>query len=195
MGKPRRSIMKVKQKLKKKTGVGQMHHDADELMKDASSQLHKELKIDIQTCSTPTQVVFEDIKIHPQILNSKVSKKKEKRKLKRDSLLAKLQSSDDARIKKRRAKERASAVIVGDMQPLLNALPDLPVVANKSTTEKLSGREKRKNWNDKKWKSKKREELQDMDLFKKVLQLPEYKKDPVCAIASHVEYMVKGDLL
>jgi len=81
------------------------------------------------------------------------------------------------------------------MQPLLNALPDLPVVANKSTTEKLSGREKRKNWNDKKWKSKKREELQDMDLFKKVLQLPEYKKDPVCAIASHVEYMVKGDLL
>ena len=24
--------MKVKQKLKKKTGVGQMHHDADELM-------------------------------------------------------------------------------------------------------------------------------------------------------------------
>jgi len=187
--------MKVKQKLKKKTGVGQMHHDADELMKDASSQLHKELKIDIQTCSTPTQVVFEDIKIHPQILNSKVSKKKEKRKLKRDSLLAKLQSSDDARIKKRRAKERASAVIVGDMQPLLNALPDLPVVANKSTTEKLSGREKRKNWNDKKWKSKKREELQDMDLFKKVLQLPEYKKDPVCAIASHVEYMVKGDLL
>ena len=37
---------------------------------------------------TPTPVVLEDIKIHTLDKNSKVSKKKEKRKLKRNNLLA-----------------------------------------------------------------------------------------------------------
>ena len=41
-----------------------------------------------QTTSKPTEVVLEDIRLHDCILKSKVSKKKEKRRLKRNNLLA-----------------------------------------------------------------------------------------------------------
>ncbi|KAL9959241.1 hypothetical protein ACROYT_G036338 [Oculina patagonica] len=124
--------------------------------------------------------------------------KKCKRKERHERFLQKLHAGRLVEEKSKKAKERAKTVVVGDMEPLLSALPtiNIPELSTRSskTADNSDGNEKptRKK---SKMSKKARQALQASEIahFQQVLKHPAFKANPLAAISEHIKNAVQKE--
>ncbi|XP_033102060.1 protein FAM207A-like [Anneissia japonica] len=124
-------------------------------------------------------------------------RKKDKMKIRHEKWLEKIQNVKTAKKKKADAKKRASTAIVGDLQPLTDALPELSEILQlttikKSNAEKHAARLKTKTST---WKSGDRQKLVMNELanFKQVLNHTAFKSNALAAINQHLKNTIQNE--
>ncbi|KAM7444087.1 hypothetical protein ABFA07_007268 [Porites harrisoni] len=122
--------------------------------------------------------------------------KKDRRKERHEQFLKKLHAGRRVEEDSKKAKQRAQTVVVGDMEPLLSALPTINIpelVRSTKSTDNSGGSEKPKKKN--KMRNKARQALQASEIahFQQVLQHPAYKANPLAAISEHIKNAVQRE--
>ncbi|CAH1790233.1 unnamed protein product [Owenia fusiformis] len=121
-------------------------------------------------------------------------KKKDKRKLRHDLWLQKLNAGESAKNEEKARKKREKTAIVGDMRPLEETLPTLELLLKgkgRKRTTSTSSDEKAKSL--KKEATRKKEALADIRLFQQVLKHPKYKESPFHTISEHLHNKQKQE--
>ncbi|XP_064398250.1 ribosome biogenesis protein SLX9 homolog [Halichondria panicea] len=109
-------------------------------------------------------------------------KKKDRRKLRHSSWLKKIDVYQKAKEKAKATEERQKTAVVGDIHPLMEALPSLEL----EYVDKTSGKPSSKRPH--------RAVVKEMVHFHEVLKHPAYIKDPLKTIALHIENSVAQGL-
>lgn len=117
--------------------------------------------------------------------------KKGRRIQRRDKLMKKIDVIRTAERKEKERKKREKTVIVGDMHPILNALPSLEELAAVRSRKEIQASKKDKR--NKKQNEKQKDFLSNVWMFMKAHQDPFYKKDPFEAVAQAVENRVLSE--
>nr|CAD7431071.1 unnamed protein product [Timema monikensis] len=89
----------------------------------------------------------------------------------------------------RERKKRQKTSVIGDMRPLLDALPS---VSCKEKTQTF--RSKIKNRSVPKMKQRHKAMLQEILVFQKILSDPTYKTDPSGAVTNHIQDKIREEL-
>lgn len=138
------------------------------------------------------------IKTNDKKDSGKVSKKS-KRLQKTVQFVSKLTVNEEARTKLKNAKRKSQTAIVGNMDPLLDALVD---ISEASITEKKNvkpqknskpARECKKKIASE--KSRQQSDVNDIALFQKILTHQKFQEDPLFAISDHVKYLMQREEL
>ncbi|KAF0314036.1 Protein FAM207A [Amphibalanus amphitrite] len=124
-------------------------------------------------------------------------KKKDKRKVRREAFMQKLDSVMESLRSARAAKRRRATAVVGDMRPLADALPD-PVLLEKERAAKKAAAQQRRQPSQKrrgmpKQKALHKQYLSDIAQFQRVLEHPIYQEDPEGIVSEHVQQWVLKD--
>jgi len=138
---------------------------------------------------------LQNISLKATSTTSKVSKKAKRLKKKTD-LLKKLGDAYEEKQAKVKRKRKAQTVVVGDMDVLLDALPEVAIKTDNGNREEAVKQESVMSLPKKKLKSekaRKKAAIADISLFQKVLAHPKYQEDPVHAISDHVKYLMERD--
>ncbi|KAF4799564.1 hypothetical protein TURU_052988 [Turdus rufiventris] len=133
-----------------------------------------------------------DILVHLKSLEEKtVLSKKEKMKLRKERWLQKIESVKMARQKQKAEAKRKATPVVGDMQPLMEALPELSYLTT-------GGRERKPLRSHIKAKAEpadfclmkqaQKHQLLDQEVarFHEVISDPQYRANPLLAISEHL---------
>lgn len=195
MGKQKRSRQKFHNSTKEKTDEG------TDLSMDTSNPLLLQ----------PTENIFKDINIDFNILNKKLNddtvsvksfkslkqeggnkalSKKEKLMLRKKMLLQKIDTVNQLLKDKKMRKRRKKIAIIGDTNPLHDALPSLDLLLKQNHTTKNSVPSKLRGIQ--KAKKRKLELKNGVQLYKKLLNLDKYKKDPQNALSEHIKNVVNN---
>ncbi|XP_066911661.1 uncharacterized protein [Clytia hemisphaerica] len=137
--------------------------------------------------------------------------KKAKRDLKKCTLINKLKKSGEAKEKIQRAKQKAQTPVVGNMDPLLDALSAIVDESginlnasehetHQKKTKKAKGHRAAGNTQNIKRKNKHPSEkaryhsnMRDMEIFQRVTTHPKFTGNPVNAISEHVKYLMQQE--
>ena len=124
----------------------------------------------------------------------KPAKKKSRRKMRRQRLLQRLEGRKRAQEALRLSEKRKRTVVVGDLQPLIAALPQIDT----RDRDSCSGRQK--NFGDgkvtgQKAVAKKPSVLREVDHFQKVLSHAAFKEDPLSAVCQHIANSVAMNVI
>jgi len=114
--------------------------------------------------------------------------KKDKRKVKREFLMKKLDVIESVKREAKDKKQREKTAIVGDLQPLGDTLPTLEWLLKKSSGN--SGDKSKPVMKAKgiqKHKKRQKDMLDDINLFKQVLSHPAYQENPLGTISEHLQ--------
>jgi hypothetical protein len=117
--------------------------------------------------------------------------KKDKLKMRREILLKKFEMMNQNKLSEKRKK----TPVVGDMNPLRDALPSLDSLL-KSTANVSYGKQSaqpKKKKGIEKTKKLKKNQLQGVKLFQHIFKNKQYQKDPQTAIAQHVKAMLDNE--
>jgi len=139
-----------------------------------------------------------NLKQHQQPLKKVVTSdgkvsKKAKRLLKKTEFVAKLSASNDAKEKLKKTKLKSQTVIVGNMEPLFDALTDIvqqagSVNKKKKSVKVVNGKKKISSE-----KTRIKADMNDIDLFQKVASHEKFIENPMLAIADHIKYMLEKE--
>nr|XP_054753537.1 ribosome biogenesis protein SLX9 homolog [Lytechinus pictus] len=131
------------------------------------------------------------------IKGSKQLSKVEKRKLRHDKWLEKMDTISSAKKKAMDAKKRAGIPVVGDMHPLNEALPELseilrigPHYTPTNTRNKQPTKKPRSTLN---MKDKQKMMLEESARFHEVLKHSAFKKNPFATINEHLKNKLKQE--
>ncbi|XP_078620711.1 ribosome biogenesis protein SLX9 homolog [Branchiostoma floridae x Branchiostoma japonicum] len=114
--------------------------------------------------------------------------KKDKRKSRHDAFLQKLEAAHTAKRKAKEMKKRQQTAVVGDMQPLKDALPQLTAfLEQQQGGTAAAGQEKKEKEGTLKPKERKRIEQEELSRFQQILQHPQYRHNPVSTIMEHLK--------
>jgi len=130
-------------------------------------------------------------------------KKKEKKKLRHEIWLKKVDIIE-SRLKEERAKKkRQKTAVVGDLRPLHDTLPTLELLMRATGTlggtkqargdQASSGANKRKARSIEKESYQQKQMLADISLFNEVSEHPAYKADPLATIVEHLGNKMKQE--
>lgn len=126
--------------------------------------------------------------------NGKIISKKVKRQQKKSALITKLTESKEAKKKLQIAKVKAQTAIVGNMDPLFDALTEIAVKDSPLLSKEKQKRNKtdvsdRKNKHPTE-KRRLKSNFEDIRLFKTVTKHPKFTYNPIHAITDHVKYLI-----
>ncbi|XP_061463600.1 ribosome biogenesis protein SLX9 homolog [Rhineura floridana] len=144
-------------------------------------------KLDIDTRSIFSVLKGEDDKA--------LLSKKEKMKLRRDRWLQKIENIKLAKEQQKAEAKRKATPVVGDMHPLMDALPELSdlVTVNKSGKQP-KGQAKKKvltNFSQMKSPQKRKVLLEEVAQFHKTISNPLFKASPLRVIGEHLSKRLK----
>lgn len=118
-------------------------------------------------------------------------KKKDRMKMRKDLLRKKLAAIDSVKKEAKEKKKREKTVIVGDMKPLVDNLAVIDDLIKDETVKEKERKEVKKAKKDsgrvKKQKQRKEQFMKDMAFLKQVYKHPDYQKDYVNTISTHIE--------
>ncbi|XP_013394804.1 protein FAM207A-like [Lingula anatina] len=125
-------------------------------------------------------------------------KKKDKKKLRHEIWLQKVDAIQSAKKKMKEKKKRERNPIVGDMMQLEETLPTLELLlkgdqAPKAEENKRSSIACKKNKGIQKEKTRRRQMQEDMNLFKQVLRHPAYMEKPGETMLEHLQNRLKQE--
>ncbi|KAL8566604.1 hypothetical protein ACOMHN_054826 [Nucella lapillus] len=120
-------------------------------------------------------------------------KKKDKRKLRHDLWMEKVDTVQKERKERREKKKRAQTVVVGDMQGLEEALPTLELLQKQTPASVLAREKIAKKRAVATEKQRKNEMMNNIKLFQQVLEVPEYKASPAETILEHLRNKLKQE--
>ena len=113
-------------------------------------------------------------------------KKRDRLKIKREMLKEKLKSSVLAEAEKREKKKRQERPIIGDIKSMTDCLED---IETETQQKKKTNSEKRSRAPKSTLKQRKRQQefLKNVTIFKKIAKHPEFVRNPLGAISTHIE--------
>uniref|UniRef100_A0A8C0J0U4 SLX9 ribosome biosis factor n=1 Tax=Chelonoidis abingdonii TaxID=106734 RepID=A0A8C0J0U4_CHEAB len=115
--------------------------------------------------------------------------KREKMKLRKDRWLQKIEGVKLARQKQKAEAKRKATPVVGDMQPLMEALPELSELTTTSKARKQPkshGRAKAEPTDFNQMKPAQKRKQEEVARFHEVIANPVYKANPLAAISEHL---------
>ncbi|CAM2100001.1 unnamed protein product [Caretta caretta] len=117
--------------------------------------------------------------------------KREKLKLRKDRWLQKIEGVKLARQKQKAEAKRKATPVVGDLQPLMEALPELSELTTTSKARKqpkihVRAKAEPTDFNQMKPAQKRRLLQEEVARFHKVIANPVYKANPLAAISEHL---------
>nr|XP_042717748.1 protein FAM207A isoform X2 [Chrysemys picta bellii] len=117
--------------------------------------------------------------------------KREKMKLRKDRWLQKIEGVKLARQKQKAEAKRKATPVVGDMQPLMEALPELSELTTTSKARKqpkihVRAKAEPTDFNQMKPAQKRRLLQEEVARFHEVIANPVYKANPLAAISEHL---------
>ncbi|XP_030761481.1 protein FAM207A [Sitophilus oryzae] len=128
-----------------------------------------------------------------ELQESKTISKTEKLKIRRQVLLKKIDSLNQMKKEAKIRKKRKTISIIGDTNPLHDALPSLESLLKshpKSQDSKVQAKKKR---GIEKAKVRKKQLVQGIKIFNAVLNNKHFQKDPKQAISQHIQNFVNLD--
>lgn len=154
----------------------------------------------------PTEDVFQGLNIDFNNLHTTIDdtasvkslkptkfvSKRDKLKLRRDILLKKIDAVTQMKKDYRARNKRKKTVIMGDTNPLHDALPSLESLL-KSSESKQKLRPPPKSKAIQKAAKRKKSLIKDVGLFKKILADKRFKVNPMNAISKHVKAVVNNE--
>ncbi|XP_013787995.1 protein FAM207A-like [Limulus polyphemus] len=148
----------------------------------ADSSIFENLEIDLsqikQLHDCDKRSIISNNGVGPQL------SKKEKRKLRHDGFLQKIEAIKAAKKKEIETKKRKETPLVGDMKPLEEALPNLELLIKdnrKTRSQKLDKPQGKKTL-----KAQQKAMLQDIETFQYVLKHPAFQEDPIGTVTAHI---------
>ncbi|XP_047138617.2 ribosome biogenesis protein SLX9 homolog [Hydra vulgaris] len=114
--------------------------------------------------------------------------KKKKREIKKKDFLSKLVASHETKCKTKRAQIRAQTVIVGDLDPLLDALSDIKPTEKKAEIKIKPLTERKKKISSE--KKRMQSDFNDITLFHQIFSQPTFKQDPLTVVNDHIKGLV-----
>lgn len=151
-----------------------------------SISLNKKLNDDIVSVKS-----FKSIK--SELTTEKALTKKDKLKLRRELLMQKIDTVNQMKKEVKERKKRKNISIIGDTNPLHDALPSLESLL-KRKNEKLSMQKPEKPKAVRKASQRKKKLLQNVDIYKKLLKSKDLKTNSLSDIAEHVKKGIKHSI-
>lgn len=149
--------------------------------------LQKKLSDDVRSvCSNKT--------LKSELGGSKPIPKKEKLKLRKALLLKKIDSVEQMKKEYKIRNKRKKVAILGDTNPLYDALPDLNLLIK--NTKNLKNHHEIKPAKPKgiqKANKRKKMLIKEVNLFKKVLADKSFKENPLAAVKKHIENVIQNE--
>jgi len=141
-----------------------------------------------------------EVKTKNKISSGKVSKKS-KRLKKKSEFVSKLSSSHEAKEKIKKAKIRSQTAVVGNMEPLFDALVDISSQKTTKSSKKVHFEKEKESKTSlvnkkKKISSERRRhqsDINDVALFQQVVSHPKFQESPLAAITDHVKYLIQKE--
>lgn len=135
---------------------------------------------------------------HSQTADLKTpSNKKDRRKERHERFLRKLHAGRLVEESSKKAKERAKTVVVGDMEPLLSALPTIHIpdlTKGTKSSNDSNGKEKlTKTQNKMSKKSRQALHASEIAHFQQVVKHPAFKANPLAAISEHIKNAIQRE--
>ncbi|KAF2883148.1 hypothetical protein ILUMI_23016 [Ignelater luminosus] len=147
--------------------------------------LKKDLLDDVRSVKS-----FKSLK--SEVGGNKAMLKKDKIKLRRNMLLKKIDLLHEVKLKNKQRKKRKNISIIGDTNPLHDALPSLESLLKEKSTrvdnKKEDGSKKRKGIE--KARKRKKQLVQGVQMMKNVLNNKNFQKDPLKMISQQVKTVV-----
>ncbi|XP_003384596.1 PREDICTED: protein FAM207A-like [Amphimedon queenslandica] len=109
-------------------------------------------------------------------------KKKDKRKQRHEKWMKKINACYKARELAKATLKRRKTPVVGDLRPLLSALPDVDLDTNAARGSTTAPKNKKGKKN-----KKQNTAYQEREVFQQVLSHPKYKADPLGTISLHIQ--------
>ncbi|XP_076441498.1 ribosome biogenesis protein SLX9 homolog [Babylonia areolata] len=120
-------------------------------------------------------------------------KKKDKKKIRHDLWMEKIETVQKERKERRAKKKREQTVVVGDMQGIADALPTLELLQKQTPASVLAREKSAKKKGISREKTRQKEMLSNIQLFQQVLEVPEYKANPAETILEHLRNKLKQE--
>ncbi|XP_031558201.1 ribosome biogenesis protein slx9-like [Actinia tenebrosa] len=141
----------------------------------------------------PTSCLFNDKETTKDVSTTKntTASKKDKRKERHERFLKKLHGTRAVEESIKRAEKRAQTVIVGDMEPLLSALPTIALP--KTSKENSNTNQENSKKNKLSRATRQKQQNADIEHFKQVLKHPSYQSNPISAISEHLKIAVQRE--
>ncbi|XP_041374491.1 protein FAM207A-like isoform X2 [Gigantopelta aegis] len=159
-----------------------------------SSNLFSGLNIDPQLLSKKLPADFD---MRSTITNKSLKglnlKKKERKKIKHDTWMHKINSIQVAKKQEKEKKRRQKTVIVGDMSVIEDALPTLELLMKGSDSKTDKSDKVTKVRGIAKEKTRQKQMLKDISMFQEVLEHPAFKENPTATIAEHLRNKLKQE--
>ncbi|CAG5132845.1 unnamed protein product [Candidula unifasciata] len=149
-------------------------------VKISSSDLVKQKLPDFDARSTITSKTFKGQNL----------KKKDKHKIRREAWTAKIDMIQTTKKKARERKRKQQTPIVGDLTAMEDALPTLELLMKESTDDFSKRQPEEKPRSIPKEKKRKKQMLDDMALFSKVVAHPVFQGNASQAIKEHLKNML-----
>lgn len=121
--------------------------------------------------------------------------KKDKLKLRRDILLKKIDAVNQMKKEYKARNKRKKTVIMGDTNPLHDALPSLESLLKNTAELKQKQRPPAKSKAIQKAAKRKKSLIKEVELFKKILADKKFKNNPKHAITEHVKAVIENEKL
>lgn len=165
---------------------------------ETSEDVFKGLNIDITSLNTNLPDDTRSVRSFKSLKSehgfSKHIGKKEKLKLRRELLLKKIDTVEQLKKEYEIRNRRKKTAIMGDMNPLYDALPSLESLLKSSESSKVKTRAKISKTKGTEKASKRRKRLlKEVGIFKKVLGDKKFKENPLAAVSEHVKAVVESD--
>ncbi|XP_063396870.1 uncharacterized protein LOC134681258 isoform X1 [Mytilus trossulus] len=119
-------------------------------------------------------------------------KKKDKKKLRHDIWIKKLNEVEAAKKEEKERKKREKTAIVGDIGAMGDALPTIELLMKKSSKINSDQTEQKKRGIATE-KKRKKQMMEDISIFKQILDHPAYKENPTETINTHLQNKLKQE--
>lgn len=162
-----------------------------------SDNLFAELNIDVDNLKSKLNDDVQSVKSFKSLKSEKSGKnilpKKEKLKLRKEMLLRKIDAVNQMKKDLKVREKRKTNAIIGDTNPLHDALPSLESLLKSRPNIKQNMADIKKKKPIEKAKKRRKEVVQGVKIFKTVLNNNEFKKNPLEAITQHVQALVSQE--
>ncbi|XP_076310739.1 ribosome biogenesis protein SLX9 homolog isoform X2 [Tachypleus tridentatus] len=159
----------------------------------ANSSLFENLEIDLskvaQLHDYDKRTIISNKSVEPQL------SKKERRKLKHQGFLQKIEAIKAAKQKENETKKRKQTPVVGDMKPLEEALPTLELLMKDNQKTDGSSENLDKPIGMRTLKAQQKAMLQDIETFQFVLKHPAFQEDPTGTVIAHIHKTLEQEAM